>query len=79
MNIKVINVYNSAYKKLFIAIVHTLNVMHTKMVNSNKANENYHGAIGAIGLGPPLHGGLQILHTWSFFVMKYPFRKAHTF
>ena len=31
------------------------------------------GAIGAIGLGPPQNGGLQILHTWSFFVMKYPF------
>ena len=24
------------------------------------------GAIGAIGLGPPQNGGLQISHIWSF-------------
>ena len=40
MNIKVINVYNSAYKKVSIAIMHTLNVMHTKMVNRNNANKS---------------------------------------
>ena len=39
MNSKVINVYNSAYKKLSIAIVHTLNGMHTKIVNSNNAKK----------------------------------------
>ena len=37
------------------------------------------GAIGAIGLGPPQNGGLQILHIWSFFVMNYPFWQGHTF
>ena len=40
VNIKVINVYNSAYKKLSIAIVHTLNVMHTKIVISYNANKS---------------------------------------
>ena len=37
------------------------------------------GALGAIGQGPPLNGGLQILHTSSFFAMKYSFWQAPSF
>ena len=34
------------------------------------------GAIGAIGLGPPPNGGLQILHIWSFLQRSAHFDKA---
>ena len=40
VDIKVINVYNNANEKVSIAIVHTLNIMHTKLVNSNNANKS---------------------------------------